>query len=258
MRPVGLMAQARAHTGDLGIVGEHHPALACGDVLGRVKRVDGGPESSEGPAPQGGAHRLARILDQGEPMLGGKVRQRRHIARVAVQVHRHYRPGARSDQARRRGGAQVQRVVDVGEDGLCAGVGDRVAGGDECQRARDDLVARTDAMGFESQKQGHGAVAGGDAEPGAHRARELLFKRSDALALGKQSGAHHLEHRRLFFATQLGPRHRDHCFHPPRDVLSSLTSFRPRRPRDHGCWRRHRDAGLGRGASARRRGEPAQ
>src|SRR5207253_101066 len=66
---IRLVPEARAGLCHPGIVCDHHPAFASGDVLGCVERVGRGAEDAERRAGDGGADSLAGVLDQGEPVL---------------------------------------------------------------------------------------------------------------------------------------------------------------------------------------------
>ena len=61
---IGLVPQPGAGARHLRVTGDHHPAFASGDVLGGVKRVDGGPECAERAAADRRAHRLTCVLDE--------------------------------------------------------------------------------------------------------------------------------------------------------------------------------------------------
>ena len=88
------------------------------------------------------AERLAGILEDAEAVLGGERLQLRHRRRVAEDVDRQDACGALADRRRGRRGVDVQRDrVDVAEDRPRALVEQAVGGGDEAERAGQDLVA---------------------------------------------------------------------------------------------------------------------
>ena len=118
--------------------------------------------------------------------------------------------GTRPDELGSSRPAEVERVIDVGEDRSGARVHDGIGGGDESERARDHLVTRADAMRQERQEESGRAVAGRDSVRRAHGRRELAFKRADALTLGERARAQHLQHGRFLLGAKLRARERNH------------------------------------------------
>ena len=85
--------------------------------------------------------RLAGILDDAEAVAAGERLERRHVRRVAEHVNRQQSDSALTAGGRGRLGIDVEGDgVDVAEDRLGALVEEAVGGGDEAERARDDLV----------------------------------------------------------------------------------------------------------------------
>ena len=76
-----------------------------------------------------------------------------HRGRVAVEVHRHDRHGARRDRRRDRVRVEAEAArLDVDEDRLGADQAHGVRGGGERERRHDDLVARPDAQRQQRQR----------------------------------------------------------------------------------------------------------
>ena len=95
------------------------------------------------------------VVDHLEPVLVGDLLNALHVAGLAVAVHRHDGSGLRSD-----GGLDLVRVhaavrgVDVHEHGLYAVPPDRVGGGDEAERGRDDLARYPESLQRRDERQG--------------------------------------------------------------------------------------------------------
>ena len=153
-----------------GVARDHGAAVAQGaEVLARVE-AEGGrdAERAAGPPLVQRAVRLAGVFDDGQAAARGELEDRIHVGRLAVEMHRHDRPGARGDRGLDGGRVDVGRVRQaVDEDRRGAGVADRLGGSDEGVDRDDDLVAGADAGGLQGQAHGVGARADAGAEAGA-------------------------------------------------------------------------------------------
>ena len=96
------------------VVGRQRAAVAeRAEILRRVEAVRrGGAEAADRPAPARGEVRLAAVLDDGEAVPRGDRGDRRHVGRLAVEVHGHDRGGARRD--RRGDGRRIERQPHPG------------------------------------------------------------------------------------------------------------------------------------------------
>ena len=92
------------------------------------------------------AVRLRAVLDDLEAVRSGEGSQARHIARLAVQVHRNDGPGAGRQLPFQQVQVHVARVrLDVHEHRRRAALVDRLRGGDERERGGEHLVSLSDA-----------------------------------------------------------------------------------------------------------------
>ena len=143
-----------------------HPALAGGQVLGRVERerdqvgdVHAVGGRADHPAAVARGQRVRRVLDDGETMPTRDLIDGVHLAGVAVEVDGHDRfDSARlADRCLDLVRVDVERVpLDVDEDGACALVLDHVNRRDEGHVRADDCVALTDAQRGQRDVQGGG------------------------------------------------------------------------------------------------------
>jgi hypothetical protein len=111
---------------------------------------------ADGASAIAGAERLAGVLDEGELVGRRQLGEAIELGRVTEDVDDEDSPRVLGDRGAGRFGIHVERAwIDVDEDRSAALVEDRVGGGDERERRRDDLVARADAG------QAHGEVQAG-------------------------------------------------------------------------------------------------
>ena len=87
-----VVAQQAQPVRDVVVVGGDHAAFAGRDVLRRVEREGRHPEAADAPAVDGRAVSLGRVLDDRGTVPPGDRRDRRHVGRLAVEVHRHHDP----------------------------------------------------------------------------------------------------------------------------------------------------------------------
>ena len=95
--------------------------------------------------------------------------------------------------------------VDVCENGLSAGEEDAVHRCDECERARDDLIAWADPVCQQREVESGRSGRGCDRMARARQPRECFFEGGHARTLREHSGVEHLEHRCLLFRPYPGP-----------------------------------------------------
>ena len=142
-------------------------------------------------------------------MLLGDRAERLHVARVAEHVH-----GQDPARARRDGRLDGRRVeherlgIHVGEHGRRPLVEHHVGRGDERDRRRDDLVARTDAGRPHQQVQPGRAARDGDGVLAAAEGRELLLEVARVRAEPEDAGAQRGQDVLLLLRPDVGPRER--------------------------------------------------
>ena len=143
-----------------------HPALAGGQVLGRVERerdqvgdVHAVGGRADHPAAVARGQRVRRVLDHGKSVPAGDVVDAVHLRRMSVQVHGQDRLDAFGALDRRLDlvGVDVERVrVHIHEHRARALVLDHVNRRDEGHVRADDCVALTDAQRGQRDVQGGG------------------------------------------------------------------------------------------------------
>jgi hypothetical protein len=130
-----------------------------------------------------GAVRLARVLDQPQPVFLGKLHERRRVSTLAVQVDRQH---SASGGPQRGGGLRhvhgVRHGVDVYENGGRARQLDREDGWNSGVRHGHDLASRAYTASGEREPDGIGAGAGGYAVSDAAKGRQLSLERFDLRA----------------------------------------------------------------------------
>ena len=89
--------------GERGVVGDDRAAVAeRAEVLRRVEAERAGDaDRADRPAVGRGEVRLAAVFDEREAVPRGDALERRHVGRLAVEVHRQDRARARRDRAPR-------------------------------------------------------------------------------------------------------------------------------------------------------------
>jgi hypothetical protein len=136
---------------------------------------------------------LRRILDDRQPVARGDRVDLVHVGALAVQAHRHDRPGARRDRGLDPRGIDVAGVgLDVDPHRHAAQQRDGLGGGREGERRRDDLVAGLQVERHHRDQQRLGAAGDGDAmlRAGVRRQRGL-----ELLDLGTHDVLAVVEHR---------------------------------------------------------------
>ena len=201
-----LVAQALDHLPRVLVVGRDHAAFARRHLLVRVEGPDGvlAVRAKVLTLVQR-AERLAGVVDQGEAVLVGDRLQLGQLARVAEDVHRDDRPGARRDRCLDGGGIHVQRVrVDVGEDRRRALVEEAVSRRREGERRGDRLVAGLESGEHAQQVQTGGARRDGSGVGRADGGGELLLEAVDRGAERQAPGAEHLQDELLLALVEVG------------------------------------------------------
>ena len=195
------------------------------------------PDAPAGRPPAREPERPGRVLDDVQAVRAGELQDRRHLHRIAEQVHDAERLGARRD-----GGRELLRAGDVGprrhvaEDRRRAaeerGAGRRGEG----VRGHHDLVARPDVEREVGQVQRRGAVRAADREGrsggGRHRPLVLREHRPER----EVAAGEHALHRGQLRLAQVGPReaHPRHVAHvapEPARVPARACAPAPRRGR---------------------------
>ena len=104
-----LVDEASQLDRDRVVVGRDQPALGGGQLLVGIEAVHGGvPVGADVSAANRRADGFAGILDHRQPVLLGNHVDRLDVARIAKDVDRHDRPGARCDGGLDRGRIEVQ------------------------------------------------------------------------------------------------------------------------------------------------------
>jgi hypothetical protein len=217
-----VLAQHAHPFGQRGVVGGDHAAFAGRHVLGRVKRVAGRAPRPQRLAVERGAVRLARVLDDRQAVLGGDLGKRRHVGRLAEEMHRDDRARARGDLPLDAGRVDgVVDRVDVGEARRGAGVENAVCRSDKAEGRRDHLVAGADAVRQQRHVQRRRAGADGHGIACANPRRKALLEFAHALALRQLPGTEHFQHRRFFFFTDKWFCNRNHLVSAPISTVRS-------------------------------------
>ena len=161
---VHLAVDSRSH--DRGLVGETEVLEVVDALLGLLVVHDeraalhgvvhlGGVEAQRGHVARVeyrfpihlDAEGVRGVVDHLEPVLVGDLLDALHVAGLAVAVHRHDGRGLRGDGGFDLVGVHAAvRGVDVHEHGLDAVPPDRVGGGDEAERGRDDLARYPESL----------------------------------------------------------------------------------------------------------------
>ena len=134
----------------------HHPAVGRRQVLDRLERVAGDVrEVPRSASIQAGTRHVRSVENQRQAVLAAEVRDGLQLPGAAAHSDEDHRPGARPDALHQGLGVQAQELVDVGEHRSHPHVLDRLVGGDEGQRRRDDLIAVLPAPVILEHLQGH-------------------------------------------------------------------------------------------------------
>jgi len=153
--PPSLVGHALAKTRYPAVVGDDHPALARGDLLFGIEREhravrEGAVTGLDAPVfrPQG----LAGVLDHHKPVAVGDLADDVEPRRLAKGVHRKDGLRAGSDGVLDEVRVDVGGVrLDVHEHRLRPLIQGAVAGRDEAERGRDDLLWLAGAETLEKQ-----------------------------------------------------------------------------------------------------------
>ena len=124
--------------------------------------------------------RLAAVLDDGEAVTRGDALDRRHVGRLAVEMHRHDRARARTHTLRNPIGIDRAALrVDVREHGSRAGHHDRERAVCRRERRRDHFVAGADTESAQDESDGVGSVTDADRMGRAGSGGEFLLEADD-------------------------------------------------------------------------------
>jgi len=216
-RAVPLVVHGEAAPIEILVVGDDHPAVATGDRLELVEAEDPDlADAAHAAATVAGPEGLGAVLDQGDAMAVGNGPQLGQPRRVAQHVDRHDRPRPRRDARLHVDRVEVERLVDLGQDGQGPGIHDGGDRRDEGEARHDDLVAGADPEPGQRQPDAarpgiHGERVGHAGQPG-----DLLLEMPYAGAEGRvvvravatQEAApeHPDDLGDLFLADQLEPR----------------------------------------------------
>ena len=126
------------------------------EVLRRIKaecaRGAKGPDRAAGAGREMG---LTAVLDEREPVSLGNLRERRHVGRLPVEMHRHDRSRARCDCRSRRRGIERQACrIDIGKHGTCSRHHDSQRRERGRDWGRDDFITRSNAEGPQNEREG--------------------------------------------------------------------------------------------------------
>src|ERR1051325_6496824 len=167
-----------------------------------------------------GAHCMAGILDNGEPMPPRNFKNAVHVAALAVQVNRKNCFGLRRDVRLEFCGVEVvSDGIDINEvNGRPQGDARR-GSGDPGHGRRQNLVARFQINGSQREKKCCGSVADGSGMGCPAIRSKISFELYASLATGRRSLAQHAQNRLLLLGSVL------------RAVLNLKIKFY--------CWRTH-------------------
>jgi hypothetical protein len=163
----------------------------------------------------GRAMRLARVLDDDEPVPVGDGPDHVHVGDETEQMDRADRPGSRGD-----GRFDLLRVdqirvrLDVDEHGRRAGKENRVRGRGERVSDGDHLITRLEPDPSEDRHQRQRPVAHRNRVLHPHQLRPLGFELGDLAALRDHPAAQHLGDGGDLFGSQVGSGDRDHAGAP--------------------------------------------
>lgn len=158
---------AAAAFGKCRIIGHDDAALTGRKVLGFLKAEDpGAPNRSRAFSLPGASPRVARVLNQLDPMLFCQRGQFGAVGHGTAKVHRHDGPGPRRDGG--GGGCRAHAPgfvhVDKNRSGPHAQYGGR--GGHEGIGGHNNLIAGPNFEGFEDDFESSGATGAGDTVAG--------------------------------------------------------------------------------------------
>ena len=174
-----IVAQRPDAGGQIAVIGGDGPRVPQrAQIFAGVKAEPGGiAKAPRALAVIRGPVGLRRVLDEFEAVGVRDGAQRVHVGGLAVEMHRHDGFGAGGDGGLHKGGVDVVGGdVRLHQHRGRAAVAHRQHGGDEGVGGHDDLVPRTDAVGFENQHQRVQPVAAADAELRAAVVRKGALK----------------------------------------------------------------------------------
>ena len=129
------------------------------------------------------AVRLASIRNDRQTVLSRDFEDRRHIRRLAIQVHRHNRFRPRRNRLLDQLDVnQVIGWINVDEHGRRPGICDRERRRHKRVGSRDHFIARPDPERTQCQMQRLGTIAQANAVPPAAEVGERLLKRRNLIA----------------------------------------------------------------------------
>ena len=155
---------------------------------------------------------LAAVFDDGQLVTFGDAADGGHVCSVAVEMHRHDRPGLRRHGCGARSRIDRQRVgLDVNDSRDGSAGDDRESR--ECRRHRgnDYFVARSDVERAQRERDTVGAVADANGEWRTAGRRELGLERFDLWTEDEPTGFDDTRNRgchlcSVFTATEIGER----------------------------------------------------
>src|SRR6202162_1953335 len=183
---------------------DHSPLPRRQDLVAVEAETPGVPEGPDLAAGDLRSMRLGTILDDGEVVPSRDFQDGRHVAGMAVHVHRHDRPRARRDLLLDLPRVEAPRLaVHVHEHGLRFREEDGVRRDDQGEVWNDDLVAGPDPESDKRQmERGRAARAGNRVRHPAPRGEGLLEARDVAPERGDPVGLEAVEHVPLLVAVQ--------------------------------------------------------
>src|SRR5581483_1680258 len=219
-----VIPEAPASRGQLAVTGRDRAAVAEDrEVLRGVEREAAGAPDPAHPLPAVRRPvRLARVLDEPDPVRAGQLAEAIQVRRVAVQVDREEPGRARGDLP--GGVRRIHRAgrVDVDEHGSPARREDRLDRRERGQGRDEHLAARWQLQGAEHDRQSRGP---GRDQDGVAHADVLGELGLEGTALGPEdvpARAEGAQRRRLHLAIERHAREGDHA------PSSSSATRRPR------------------------------
>jgi hypothetical protein len=181
---------------EIEVVGHEHTPLSRSDRFGAMEGE--GAKAAHAPGPFVVIHRpngSVGIINHRDAMALADRQQGIHVAKVAVEMHRHDRLGLGRDRGLHLFWVQTPAVrEDVHKHRYGAQVHDRCGRCDPIGVGHDHLISWPDPQGMHAHVQRTGAAAGGDGVVHAQMGLERLLEANDVVvtvlapAIGRSGG----------------------------------------------------------------------
>ena len=217
VRSAALVALAGNPLRDLLVGRDQDAALPRRHLLVRVEGEDRdvARRADLAALPVDGTEGLRRVLDHLQPILGGKIGERRQVDGVAEDVDGQDPRRGVANRGRRGVGIHVEgHRIDVAEDRLGSLVEEGVGRRDEAQRAGDDLVALVPALRPDAEvKRGRPARDRHRVVAAAEPLAEVVLELVQLWPQRERAGADDLQQQLLLARTEVRSCERDRFVH---------------------------------------------